>query len=160
MIVSTIMLLLSIANTADIMAQRTTRRGLRVESHKENTTQIDTVAINPSSRKIIISGYDKPLKSSKETFFITNNTTNNILGLRVSLEYIDAKGRTLHKRDHHLNINIPVGETRQAAIKSWDVQRSFYYKLSSKPRKADATPYDVNYQIISIDIKSNVDKTN
>lgn len=151
------MLLLLLTSTTKAAAQRTTRYGLRIETQKKEQKHknIDTVAIDSQSDKIIISGYDKPLKSKKETFFISNNSAVNITGLRICFEYLDIKGRSLHKCEHHIIQTIPSGETRQAAIRSWDVQQSFYYKLSTKPRKQDGTPYDIRYRIISIDIESN-----
>ena len=140
--------------TPSVMAQRTTRRGLRAESiENQQKSNIDTIAITPTTHNIKISGYDKPLRSSKETFFISNHTEYNILGIRLNIEYIDLKGRTLHQTQHHISLNIPIGATRQAFIKSWDVQKSFYYKHSSNPRIADGTPYDIRHQIVSIDVQ-------
>ena len=149
----TIIMMIGLA-TPSVMAQRTTRRGLRAESiENQQKSNIDTIAITPTTHNIKISGYDKPLRSSKETFFISNHTAYNILGIRLNIEYIDLKGRTLHQNQHHISLSIPTGATRQAFIKSWDVQKSFYYKHSSKPRIADGTPYDIRYQIISIDVQ-------
>ena len=140
--------------TPSVMAQRTTRRGLRAESiENQQKSNIDTIAITPTTHNIKISGYDKPLRSSKETFFISNHTEYNILGIRLNIEYIDLKGRTLHQTQHHISLNIPIGATRQAFIKSWDVQKSFAYKHSSNPRIADGTPYDIRHQIVSIDVQ-------
>ena len=149
-LISICLLSLSIETTA----QRTTRKGIRVESKHENKSKEhnDTIAIDPSSNQIMIAGYDKPLRASKETFFVRNHTSNHIRGLRICFEYIDSKGRVLHKRECHITIDIPAGETRQAATPSWDIQKSFYYKFSNKPRKSDATPFDVKCKIISIDI--------
>ncbi len=158
-IIAAIIALIISAIASDAKAQRTTRRGLKqieTTAAKSDTTKshIDTIATSSTLSNVIISGYDKPLRAAKETLFISNHTDKDICGLRILLEYIDSKKRTLHKIERHISIEIPAGETRQAAFKSWDIQKSFYYKRSYKPRSADGTSYDVRCQIVSIDIPS------
>ena len=43
-----------------------------------------------------------------------------------------------------LDTDIPPGETRRMKFKSWDIQRTFYYRLTGKPRRSDGTLYDVS----------------
>lgn len=145
------MALIALVSSIAIDAQRTTRKGLRVETHTEIPSReaTDTIIPGNGSTAITIAGYDKPLRSANETFFITNRSSHNISGLRIRIRYIDTHGRTLHQRECLIQIDIPSGETRQAKIKSWDIQRSFYYKLSTKPQRADGTPFDVECLIIS-----------
>lgn len=140
------------------IAQKTTRKGLRVESGKiestyNRTATADTIAGDSISSHISVAGYDKPLRSSRESFFITNNTSYPICGLKLKIEYLDIHGRTLHQREVYISIDIPVGATRQASTKSWDIQKSFYYKLSPKPKRSDGTMYDVKCTVISATIK-------
>lgn len=143
-----ILLLLSTAVTA----QRTTRKGLRV-AKTESVNSYDTVIvatkkIDSNIPKITLAGYDKPLRSNRETMFVTNLTNNPVKGLRLELNYYDLHGNKLHSRQCDIDCDIPAGETRQISLKSWDVQHSFVYRLSTRPKHADATPYDVVCNII------------
>lgn len=150
-ILITAMVLIALVSSIAINAQRTTRKGLRVETQAEMPSKgtADTIIAGDEPNAITIAGYDKPLRSANETFFITNRSSYNISGLRIRIKYLDTHGRTLHQRECLIPIDIPSGETRQAKIKSWDIQRSFYYKMSTKPKRADGTPFDVECLIIS-----------
>ena len=69
----------------------------------------------------------------------------------MTITYFDSKNRQLHKRSAHLPLQIPAGETRQASLKSWDEQQSFYYEQSSVPARVDvATPYSVKIAVDTI----------
>lgn len=103
----------------------------------------DTVDFNPAS--IRLSGYDKPVNARKESFLITNESPLAITGASLKITYRDMKGRMLHSRTASLKCNVPPGETRKTEISSWDTQNSFYYYLSSEPRKI-AAPYKVEIQ--------------
>ncbi len=146
-------LLLTAVMTSAILcltAQRTTRK---VEV--PDLTAVDTVPtqialpeltpmVNPEPHIFDVSGYDKPLRSRRETFFVTNNADGTIYGMAVTFNYTDVRGNQLHKRTQHINAEIPAGQTRQVAIPSWDKQFSFYYRRSAVPQRAtNATPYDV-----------------
>ena len=65
--------------------------------------------------------------------------------LTVDIEYLDAKGRQLHRRQG-LTVTfpepIPPGETRQAKIPTLDIQSVRYYHLSPPARtRSQATPF-------------------
>ncbi len=136
-------------------AQTTTRHGLKpksdaVEAAATASALIDTVA-NPAAHTVDINGYDKPLRSRRETFFVTNNGDRPTSSLAVTITYYDSSRRQLHRRHASLPLVIPVGETRQASLKSWDEQLSFYYLRSAVPSRADqATPYDVKISVDTI----------
>lgn len=147
------------ASTINVAAQKTTRKGLRAvaetpENARTETTASDTIVPDSSACPISVAGYDKPLRSSRETFFITNRTPHDILGLRMRIEYSDIHGRTLHQRELFIPIDLPSGATRQASVKSWDVQKSFHYRLSPKPKRSDGTAYDVKCSVISATVKT------
>ncbi len=154
-----ILLLLTIAVAAlTVTAQKTTRAGLHAKSSLAEasstaipeTAEVDTV-VNPAHHQLDINGYDKPLRSRRETFFVTNNTKQATKGVAVTITYFDSKNRQLHKRSAHLPLQIPAGETRQASLKSWDEQQSFYYEQSSVPARVDvATPYSVKIAVDTI----------
>lgn len=143
----TALLLIALAFSA--AAQRTTRRGLRVADTPEAEAAIIADTLHtPLPDSIKISGYDKPLRSSYETMFVTNTTDRHITGLRIQLDYYDTAGNILHSRRCDVAVDIPPATTRQISLRSWDRQNSFYYRLSARPRKADATPYDVRCSIL------------
>lgn len=154
-----ILLLLTIAVAAlTVTAQKTTRGGLQVKSSPveaaseamPKSAAVDTI-VNPAPHQLDINGYDKPLRSRRETFFVTNNTKQATEGVAVTITYFDSKNRQLHKRSARLPLQIPAGETRQASLKSWDEQQSFYYNQSSVPARADvATPYSVKIAVDTI----------
>lgn len=130
-------------------AQRTTRRGLRVADTPEAESGIKADTLHtPQPDAVRISGYDKPLRSSYETMFVTNSTGRHITALRIQLDYYDNAGNILHSRQCDIAADIPSGTTRQISLRSWDKQNSFYYRLSARPRKADATPYDIRCSIL------------
>lgn len=126
-------------------AQRTTRSRLTVKKEYISTTLGDTIK-NPTADIIKISGYDKPLNSTKETFFTTNNGERTIVGINITFNYFDNQNRQLHQVTKTINCSIPPGETRQLSISSWDKQKAFYYYRSPQPRR-QATPYSVTYNI-------------
>lgn len=131
-------------------ADRTTRKNLRV---KRTTAKTDTTAVAdtvmPSAGMLIVSGYDKPLRSRRESLFVTNRSNRTLKAVTLRITYLDADGRQLHVADRTLNTDIPAGETRQLTFPSWDRQMTFYYLLTGKPRTADGSPYTVTVQPVT-----------
>jgi len=131
--------LLALASSVDAEARKrsTTRKiaGLEVPA-----AQFDSIAADTAN--IIFSGYDKPLRASKETVFVTNNSDHNIRAVSFTSQYVDTSGRQLHRISRKINADIPAGETRRIDFKTWDVQNSFYYVGSRRPRTS-AIPYDI-----------------
>lgn len=97
--------------------------------------------------QISFSGFDKPARSSSESFFITNHTDRTMSGLSLYIEYLTPDGRQLHKQFLKLDCDIPAGETRKADIKSWDTQHSFHYHLS--PAGKSSSPFTVRIDPVS-----------
>ena len=132
-----------------LTAQRTTRRSLKAEpkSIENASAPVDTV-LSPDEHTVDINGYDKPLRSRRETFFATNNSERHLEGVAFTITYLDRAGRQLHKATHNLAADIPPAETRQLSYRSWDEQQAFYYIRSAVPERAQqATPYDVRITI-------------
>lgn len=144
-----LLMVLLFASVSVALADQTTRRKLRVKPEYNVTATTSMDSIISDSSMIEIAGYDKPLPSHKETFFVTNNYNRSIKSLTVELNYYDMQSRQLHSAVHTISCEIPAGETRQVQIKSWDVQCGFYYYLSSKPRR-QATPFFVKQRVLSI----------
>lgn len=142
-----------VCTDASAKRQRTTRSKLRVQSStttSDTTARVntDTIWCGKSAPGIVISGYDKPLRSTGESLFITNNTTDTIKSIGLLMNYYDNKQRQLHSREVTLNCVIPPGETRNTYFRSWDRQHSFYYHKSALPKKAVGEPYDVKYRVL------------
>ena len=126
---------------ASAVPDRTTRRGLKaVAPTAVNAVAMRHDTVTPSP----VAGYDKPLRSSRETLFVTNRSSRTLKGVELRIIYLDAKGRQLHEAVHWLPADIPPGETRRLSFKSWDLQRTFYYRLTGRPRTSDGTMYDVS----------------
>lgn len=97
---------------------------------------------------IKFSGFDKPLSSNVESFFVSNTTDKTLTRINIDIEYLTTDSLQLHKRNITAQCSIPAGETRKIDIKSWDRQKSFYYVLSTKPRR-QATPFIVIFTLRS-----------
>lgn len=138
-------------------AQRTTRKiphNVATPSSTSTITDTDSCVITSSS-EIGLSGYEKPLRSRNESIFVTNHSDHHITTLHLTLSYRDMQGRELHNRSISISCDIPSGATRLLTFPSWDRQQAFYYRLSSKPLRADGTPYDVHCYCDSANIVHN-----
>lgn len=144
-ILAVILTILAIGLTAE--AQRTTRKRLKEIPRTDSSAiaNIDTLR-NASTSVVEISGYDKPLSSHLETFFVTNKGNNTVKAINITFNYFDRKNRQLHSVTKTIDCSIPPGQTRQISTPSWDKQKSFYYYRSAKPRR-QATPYSVTHTI-------------
>lgn len=146
-------LLLFLLPALSLRADRTLRGKLRPattagtgKQTNTNTAIFDTI-VSPTSEKVRLNGYDKPLNSRLESLFVTNSLKSDIIALKITLTYTDLRGRTLHKTTRLVKTDIPVGSTRRIQFQSWDTQNSFYYRHSRRPRTANVTPYDVSCQV-------------
>lgn len=132
-------------------AQRTTRKGLKVDKEMvlnpkgplvPDTVYIDSQTGMGKKQPLAVSGYEKTLRSRRESFLLTNNTDDLVLGITFDIEYFDMNRRQLHQRTLTVKCDIPPAETRMVEFKSWDAQLVWYYYLSDKPRtRGQATPY-------------------
>lgn len=130
---------------AEVMAQkRSTMRG-KVTSRTPVETEVqlpaDTFLI-PDSGAVMLYGYDKPLRSRRESVFVTNNSGRDINAISITTLYLDSKGRQFHKISRRIPTDIPAGETRRVEYTSWDTQQSFYY-VGSKRSRTSGIPYNV-----------------
>jgi len=131
------------ALTAAPQRQNTTRRGLKAIPRNVAAalaTKADTIA--DAEGKVVFSGYEKTLRSTRETLFATNRTDSTVTELRFTIVYHDAQGRQLHSARKRVATEIPAHETRRLDFPSWDKQCTFYYTGSPRPR-VSAIPYTV-----------------
>ena len=151
-----LLLILLCISTLDVSARtRTTRKNLRstevpVMVLEANDLQDDTVAgLDPNA--VTLKGYSKRASDSKESFFITNNTDHRMSAVRLLLRYTTMSGEMLDQRTVTVPVSLKPGETKLVSIKSFDVQRLFYYYAGPQPRK-QATPFQVAYRLTGYDI--------
>ena len=135
---------------------RTTRKNLRstevpvAELVTSDGLLPDSLAtIDPGA--VTIKGFNKRASESKESFFITNNTSHRMSAVRLLLRYTTMSGEMLTQRSVTVPVSLKPGETKLVSIKSFDVQRLFYYYAGPQPRK-QATPFKVAYRLTGYDI--------
>lgn len=110
---------------------------------------LDSVELAAIIPQIELSGYDKTAQSAKESFLLTNNSEHNIAGMVIELTYTDLQGRMIHKREETVKYNVPQGETRMISIRTFDEQKTLYYKNSTPPRSG-GMPFNVDIKITSV----------
>lgn len=136
-------------HTRKIKTKRPVPKSFPITS-KDNTEEISPyIYENDSSQNfgriidnVHFYGFDKTINSSSESFFISNSLDSTLKSLKIDISYLDMHGRQLHKRMVEFDCDIPPGETRRQDIKSWDIQKAFYYHQSAKPHR-QATPFKV-----------------
>lgn len=106
-------------------------------------------AVYPAA--ITLRGYNKRASDSKESFFITNNLKHRISAVRLLLRYTTMDGTMLHERTVNVPVALGPGETQLVSVKTFDIQRMFYYYGGPKPRKS-ATPFKVAFRLQGYDI--------
>ncbi len=147
--VTVVVAFLSMART------RTTQNQLKNNSLL--VEQIPDVAVPDSLLRdlepnaVTLKGYSKKASDSRESFFVTNNTNHRISHIRLLMRYSLMNGEMLHERTATVEVDLKPGETRLVAIKTFDVQRLFYYYAGPKPRKS-ATPFKVAFRLVGYDI--------
>jgi hypothetical protein len=97
---------------------------------------------------VILSGYDKPLRASRETIFATSSLDAAVTVVGIRLRYKDMAGRVLHERTVCVRVFVAPGETRMLSIPTWDTNRSFFYHRGPRPRVSGVTPYDVEAAVV------------
>lgn len=120
-----------------------------VLQHSSLGEPLDTLR-EPSAASVSVSGYDKPLRTPRETMLVTNSTGSEIRTLALTVTYLDMQGRQLHRRTDTIPAIIPSGETRMIHLSTWDTQHSYYYHLGRHPRTANVTPYDVRCDVLFV----------
>ena len=144
-------------STLDVDARtRTTRKNLRsvevpvvVMETDDGLLPDSLMQVDPAA--VTLKGYSKRASDSKESFFITNNTNHRMSAVRLLLRYTTMQGEMLTQRTVTVPVSLKPGETKLVSVKSFDVQRLFYYYAGPQPRKT-ATPFQVAYRLTGYDI--------
>ncbi len=136
---------------------RTTRKNLQslevpvavMESGDDLLPDSLDASVDPNA--VTLKGFSKRASDSKESFFITNNTKHRMSAVRLLLRYSTMNGEMLTQRTVTVPVSLKPGETKLVSVKSFDVQRLFYYYAGPKPRK-QATPFKVAFRLTGYDI--------
>lgn len=141
-------LLIAALLTATGLTARNVRTSRTLDRQSaSDTARADTIV--PAPADVILSGYDKPQRTTHETFFMTNGTPRHILRAVISISYFDTDSLLLHSRSVTVSTDIPAGETRSVSIPSWDRQQSFRY-VGSRRSRTPAIPYFVRQSVDTI----------
>jgi len=93
-----LLILLVITSVCAADCRRTTRRGLRPEPVVPSEAVVEGDSVDVAEGDFTLAGFEKPLRSRRESFFVTNNTDRDIISLRVRLIYYDLDDRMLDTR--------------------------------------------------------------
>lgn len=149
-------LLVALLGITALTAQNLTRRPGRGTSSRPKVAA--TVAPAPADTlpaayadSLSISGFEKPLRSRHETFFVTNSSGSHVGSVEVEIDYRDLQGRQLHRAVHTVYCDLPPGQTRRLQVPAMDREGLMYYRLSPVPRGArHATPFDAVIRILTL----------
>lgn len=138
-----------------------TARTRTTQSQLKNNSQVieeipegtipDSLIQDIEPNAVTLKGYSKRASDSRESFFVTNNTNHRISHVRLLMRYMQMNGEMLHERIATVEVDLKPKETKLVSIKTFDVQRMFYYYAGPKPRK-NATPFKVAFRLVGYDI--------
>ncbi len=145
--------MLAMAQFHDAARTRTTHRQLSTGAVAMDRVMPEAgdTATTVSQDAVTLRGYNKRASDSKESFFITNNLSHRISAVRLLMRYSMLNGTVLHERTVTVPVTLGPGETRLVSVKTFDIQRLFYYYGGPKPRKS-ATPFKVAVRLQGYDI--------
>ena len=150
-------LLVLCISTLDADARtRTTRKNLQslevpVAALESTDGLLPDSLIEVDPGAVSLKGFSKRASDSKESFFITNNTNHRMSAVRLLLRYTTMQGEMLTQRTVTVPVSLKPGETKLVSIKSFDIQRLFYFYAGPQPRK-QATPFKVAFRLTGYDI--------
>lgn len=149
--------ILTAISAADVPAQnmrRSTppkaRRAVVNTPAERIIVEYDTIATPPAD-SIAVDGFEKPLRSMRESMTIHNNTSRTVEAVELDMVYTDTGGRMIHRARHTVSAAVPAGESRRIDVPTFDSSATFYYRHSKRPRyTSHATPFDVDVTVIYI----------
>ena len=150
-----LILILLCINTLDART-KTTRKNLQslevpVATLEASDDLMPDSLIQLDPNAVTLKGFSKRASDSKESFFITNNTRQRMSAVRLLLRYTTMNGEMLTQRTVTVPVDLKPGETKLVSVKSFDIQRLFYFYAGPKPRKS-ATPFKVAFRLTGYDI--------
>lgn len=150
-------IIVALLGISGLTAQNLTRRPGRSTSSRP---RVAPTAVVPApadtlpaayADSLSISGFEKPLRSRHETFFVTNSSGSHVGSVEVEIDYRDMQGRQLHRAVHTVYCDLPPGQTRRLQVPAMDREGLMYYRLSPVPCGArHATPFDAVIRILTL----------
>lgn len=131
---------------------RTTRGKLKAAKEPTELPSFPSDSLPAPIDSIITAGYDKALRSAKESMFVTNLSSSTLTAVELDIIYNSVNGGTmLHRRHLRLSCEIPTNETRQLEWIAWDRQMRYYFHQTRvTPRSPRAIPYDVHITVTGV----------
>lgn len=119
---------------------------------KTELTSATESAMRPhTDSTVTVAGFEKALRSKRETMFVTNHSRDTITALWLTADYTDTLGRQLHRQSRPINVDLPPGQTRRIEQPSFDRDGMFYYYQTPPARSTTAaTPFKVTVHIDSL----------
>lgn len=137
-----------IALSVTASADDTRSRKLKPAPHPAAAAAAPDTMRGPQLDSLRLSGYDKPLRATKETIIVTNNLPVTVTALGLEITYTDTEGRMIHERRVECRAIIPAGATRLVKFSSWDSNHTFFYAKGPRPRVPATTPYYIKARVI------------
>lgn len=130
--------------------QRLTRPKAKVKTVEavQSAPAIDTLP----AENVRITGYDKPLRSRRESMIVTNCGKEPFDSVRLTMTYTDDRGTLLNTRTITVAAHLHPGQAKSVSIRSWDVNNSYYYFLTP-PTRAAGTPFRLSVSALPIRCK-------
>ena len=147
----TLMAVVAVATARTRTTQTQLKNNSQIVETMPDADVPDSLLRDIEPNAVTLKGYSKKASDSRESFFVTNNTKHRISHIRLLMRYSQMNGEMLHERTATVEVDLKPGETRLVAIKTFDVQRLFYYYAGPKPRK-NATPFKVAFRLVGYDI--------
>ena len=147
----TLMVVVTVATARTRTTQTQLKNNSQIVETMPDADVPDSLLRDIEPNAVTLKGYSKKASDSRESFFVTNNTKHRISHIRLLMRYSQMNGVMLHERTATVEVDLKPGETRLVAIKTFDVQRLFYYYAGPKPRK-NATPFKVAFRLVGYDI--------
>ncbi|HBC20854.1 MAG TPA: hypothetical protein DC009_01890 [Porphyromonadaceae bacterium] len=125
---------------------------------KENSFAVDSLAEFSTDRRVAqcslaqvtFRGFDKPVESRVETFFVTNAAPYRLTRLTVRMDYFGSDGEKMHSRKCVIDCDIPAGEQRQVSVPSFDRQQTYRYQHSRVPPRRTASTFTVRLTAVRL----------
>lgn len=138
---SAIIIMLAMSAIGILANTRTTRSHLKAAPDSAALTA-RAAQLLPAADSLTVSRYDKPLRSSSESLFLSNRSRSSVAMVSLTIVYLSMDGEMLHSRTIDIPCSIPAGETRQLTFRAWDRQKAYYHHATRvTPRSQKAIPY-------------------
>ena len=125
---------------------------------KDNSFAVDSMAEFSTDRRVAqcrlsqvtFRGFDKPVESRVETFFVINTAPYRLTRLTVRMDYFGSDGEKMHSRECVIDCDIPAGEQRQVSVPSFDRQQTYRYLHSRVPPRRAASTFTVRLTAVRL----------